>query len=309
MSRAQLRLLRRSAVAATVFVMLVAAAPSAFAATPGDEPGSAIPVGAGVTHGDSTDMTRSGADPTACPDPAFNGPFYNTEWFSYAPTRDALTVVDVNSFVSDGSTDYLAIVFVYAKSAGGMDLVGCSAYPATVYLPAEAGTTYLVMVGGLASTAVDDDPSLLDHGGTFDLTITPIKGRIQRDRFHSADTFVDDQMCPGSTVIGSFDDQGQSKTFYDATKPRVFTFHISGRTTYQIGDGPVVTLSYHQTFWDYMNGNVANIGIPVKIRVDGKLLSLDAGKVVFGPDGSIVFEAGPHPDLHDPHDLCALLVG
>jgi hypothetical protein len=309
MPRRQLHLARRLTVAATVVVMLVALAPSALAAGPGDEPGSAIPASAGTSQYDSTDMTASGADPASCPDPAFDGPFFNTMWFSYAPNRDALTIVDVNSFVSDGSTDFLAIVFVFAQTGGGRTLIGCSAYPATVYLPAESGTTYLIMVAGLSSTAVDDDPALLDHGGTFDLTITPIRGRVLRDHFHAADTFVDDESCPGSEIVGSFDDQGGSKTFFDATKPRVFTFHISGRTTYRIGDGPIVTVSYHQTFWDYLNGNTANIGVPVKIKVDGKLLSIDAGKVVFGPDGSILFEAGPHPELHDPHDLCELLAG
>jgi len=309
MLRRQLRFVRRSMVAATVLVLLVAVAPTAIAAGPGDEPASAIPASTGTTQYDSTDMTQSSADPVACPDPEFDGPFYNTMWFSYAPTRDALTVVDVNSFVSDGSTDFLAILFVFAKTGGGMNLVGCSAYPATAYLPAEAGTTYLIMVGGLSSTAVDDDPTLLDHGGTFDLTITPVRGRVLRDHFHASDTFVDDESCPAGTIVGSFDDQGSSKTFFDATGPRVFTFHISGRTTYRIGDGPIVTLSYHQTFWDYLNGNVANIGVPVKVRIDGRLFSIDAGKVVFGPDGSILFEAGPHPELHDGHDLCDLLAG
>jgi hypothetical protein len=253
-----------------------------------------------------------GVDPPDCPNPAFDGPFFNTMWFSYAPARDALTTIDVNSFVSsDGSTDYLAIVFVFAQTSGGRELVACSGFPATVYVPAERGTTYLIMVGGFASTALpDEDPSLLDRGGTFDLTIQPLRGRVQQDRFHESDSFVDEFLSEecGGEVTTTFDDRVIVKTFFSATAPRAFTFHISGSTTYQMDGGPVIKVSYHQTFFDYFDGTVANIGIPVKVSIDGRTFLIDAGKVVFGPDG-IDFEAGPHPILHDGFDLCALLAG
>jgi hypothetical protein len=258
-------------------------------------------------------MTASSADPDACPDPFFDGPYFNTMWFTYAPARDGLTFIDVNSFVSDGSTDFLAILFVFAKTDGGMELVGCSAYPATVTIPAEAGTTYLIMVGGLSSTAVEDDPALLDHGGTFDLTIQTVRGRILRDHFHDSDTFVDKGLtseCGDGDVVVSFDDRGSAKTFFDATGPRAFTFHISGRTTFQMGDGPLVAVTYHETFRDYFDGTTAHTGIPVKVTVDGgRPFQLDAGKVVFDAEGNITFEAGPHPQLHNGTDLCALLAG
>ena len=107
----------------------------------------------------------------------------------------------------------------------------------------------------------------------------------------------------------SFDDRGGSKTFFDATGPRAFTFQISGRTTFQMGDGPIVTVSYHQTFFDYFDGTVGQIGIPVKVSVDGKTFLIDAGKVVFGPDGDVIFQGGPHPILENGFDLCALLAG
>jgi hypothetical protein len=259
-------------------------------------------------------MTANPAvDPTDCPAPAFDGPFFNTMWFSYTPARDALTMVDVNSFVSfDGSTDYLAIVFVFAQSNGGLQLVACSGFPATVFVPTEAGTTYLIMVGGFASTALpDEDPNLLDRGGTFDLTIQPIRGRVLQDRFHDSATFVDEFLTEecGAEVTVSFDDRVTIKTFFSATEPRAFTFHITGRTTFQMEGGPLVKVTYHQTFFDYFDGTVAQIGIPVRVSIDGKPFLIDAGKVVFGPDGSVVFEAGPHPILHEGFDLCALLAG
>ena len=306
--------LRRFLIPLSVLTMMAVVAPAAIAVEPGDEPGTAIPVSAGTAQFDSTLMTESAADPDACEEPAFPGPFSNTMWFSYRPTRDALTIVDVNSFVSiDGSTDFLAIVFVYAQTASGLDLVACSAFDATVVLPAEAGTTYLILVGGLSATALpDEDPALLDRGGTFELTITPVRGRVIRDHFHEADTFVDEfltEECGDGDVVVSFNDRGTAKTFFDASGPRAFTFQISGWTTFQIGDGPVIKLSYHQTFRDYFDGTVAQVGIPVKVTIDGKLFVIDAGNVVFGPDGEVIFEAGPHPVLHEGLDLCALLAG
>lgn len=309
------RMSRSTVVLAMAAALLAAAMPATvLAALPGDEPSTALPASAGTTQYDSTSMTSSAADPDACAEPEFAGPFSNTMWFSYAPARNALTMVDVNSFVSsDGSTDYLAIVFVYAQSTSGLDLVACSAFPATVFIPAEAGTTYKIMVGGLSASALpDEDPSLLDRGGTFDLTISQIRGRILRDHFHETATFVDEGLtdeCGDGDVVVSFNDRGTAKTFFDATGPRAFTFHISGWTTFQMDGGPVVKISYHQTFHDYFDGTVSQIGIPVKVTVDGKLLLLDAGKLVFGPDGEIIFEAGPHPVFHNGFDLCALLAG
>src|SRR3954453_17009585 len=47
------------------------------------------------------------------------------------------------------------------------------------------------------------------------------------------------------------------------------------------------------------------------IRVDqptGGPLYLDRGRLVFDPDGNVVFEAGPHPSLHgDFGGICASL--
>ena len=146
-------------------------------------------------------------------------------WFSYVASRKALTQFDVNSFVSsDGSTDFLAIVFVYSQSGSGLHLVGCNAFPATVFVPTQAGATYLIMVGGLSSAGFpDEDPALVDRGGTFDLTIEPIRGD-PRDHFHDSDTFVDEGLtdqCGDGDVTVSFDDHGTAKTFFDASGPSI----------------------------------------------------------------------------------------
>jgi len=293
---------------AGVFVaLLMAAMPIGVAAAPltGDEPSTAIPVSIGTAQYDSTAMTESAADPTSCRE--FED-FTNSMWFSWTATESKLTMVDINSFVSDGSTDFLAILFVYAQSANGqLTLVGCSAYPATVFFTASAGTTYLILSAALGA---DDtgEPELSDHGGTFDLTIQAIRGRVLIDRFHAADSFVDEELSDqcGIEVTVSFDDRGMSKTFFTTSGIRMFTFMVVGSTTFSTADASL-TLSYAQPFRDTFDGNVTILGLPVKVVLDGKVAILDAGRLVLGPDGSIVFEAGPHPVFETGLDICAEL--
>jgi hypothetical protein len=215
-------------------------------------------------------------------------------------------MVDINSFASDGSTDFLAILFVYAQSNGQLTLVGCSAYPATVFFGAQAGTTYVILSAALGA---DDtgEPALSDHGGTFDLTIQPIRGRVLIDRFHNVDSFVDEGLSAdcGTEVTVSFDDRGTAKTFVTAAGVRTFTFMIVGSTTFSTADASL-TLSYAQPFRDTLDGNVTILGLPVKVVLNGELVTVDAGRLVLGPDG-VVFEAGPHPVFDSGVDICALL--
>ena len=279
----------------------------AAAADPGDEPGTAITVTAGVTRADSTNMTSNAAnDPADCGD--FEG-FSNTMWFAYTPAKSGPTIVDLNSFVSeDGSTDFLAILFVYARAANGsLTLVGCSAYPATVTFSASAGTTYLILSAALDAEDTGE-PSLSGHGGTFDLAITAVRGRVISDRFHDADTFVDEfwtDEC-GTEVTVSFDDRGMSKTFVTTSGQRMFTFFIVGSTTYTDADSSV-TVSYAQTYRDDLHGKQTIVGLPLKIVVDGKVYSLDVGRLVFDYDGNVLFDAGSHEFFNRDVPICALL--
>ena len=252
-------------------------------------------------------MTSNPAvDPASCGE--FEG-FSNTMWFAYTAVKSGPTIVDLNSFVSgDGSTDFLAILFVYAKAANGsLTLVGCSAYPATVTFGASAGTTYLIL-----SAALDADdtgePELSGHGGTFDLTITAVRGRVISDRFHDADTFVDESLSDecGTEVTTSFDDRGMSKTFFTASSQRMFTFFIVGSTTFSDADSSV-TLSYAQTYRDNLTGKQTIVGLAQKIVVDGKVYSLDVGRLVFDYDGNILFEAGSHEFFNQNVPICELL--
>jgi hypothetical protein len=295
--------MRRALMAVAAILVLVAMPVVAAAAEPGDEVETAIAASTGTAQYDSTSMTEGDDDPASCGE---YEDFTNTMWFSWTAPRSTTTLVDINSFVSDGSTDFLAILFVYAQTNGQLSLVGCSAYPATVVFGATAGTTYVILSAALGA---DDtgEPELSDHGGTFDLTIEQIRGRVQSERFHDSDTFVSEfwsDEC-GTEVTVSFDDRGMSKTFFTTSGMRMFTFMIVGKTTLSTDDSSI-TFTYAQPFRDYLDGTVAILGVPQKVWVDGQLLVLDAGRLVLDEDG-VVFVAGPHTQFETGVDVCALL--
>lgn len=301
--------MRRVYIILAAMTLLLVVPVGAMAAEPGDEPSTAIPVSGGTTQFDSTAMTESAEDPTSCGE--FED-FTNTMWFSYTAARRGLTIFDVNSFVSpDGSTDFLAILFVYEQAADGtLTEVGCSAYPATVFLEVQRGTTYVIAVAALDAEDTGE-PELSEHGGTFDLTIEQIRGRVLIDRFHAVDSFVDEfwtEEC-GFEVTTSFDDRGIAKTFFTTSGERMFTFHIVGSTTFSTADGASVTYYYAQPFRDTFDGTPTWLGLPVKIVIDGEIVLMDVGRLVQDEDGNVVFEAGRHPFFENGFDLCAALAG
>jgi hypothetical protein len=289
-----------------VLMMLLVFPAGAAAVISGDEPSTAIAVQAGTAQFDSTAMTEGAQDPTTCGD--FED-FTNSMWFSYTPTRSAMTMFDINSFVSEDA-NFLAILFVYKQETNGsLTLVGCSAFPATVFASVEGGATYLIVSAALDAEDTGE-PELSGHGGKFDLTITPVRGRVISDRFHEADSFVDEFLSEecGFEVTVSFDDRGMSKTFFDASGARRFTFFIVGSTTFSAGDSEL-TFSYAQPFQDDLEGQVTFLGIPVKVVLNGQIVSLDVGRLVVTYDGQIVFDAGSHETFGENTDICALLAG
>ena len=301
---------RVSAIVGAVLLLVLMLPAAAIAAEPGDEPDTAIPVSAGEAIYDSTDMTSNAAvDPDSCGE--FED-FSNTMWFSYRPAKSGVTMVDINSFVSeDGSTDFLAIAFVYrVESSGSRTLVGCSAYPATVVFTAKAGTTYLIVSAALDAEDTGE-PELSDHGGTFNLAVIPIRGRVLTSHGHFEDTFVDEfssEEC-GTEVTVSFDDRVIEKTFFSADGVRMFTLLIVGSTTFSTADGSEVTLDYAQQIRDTLDGTVTFLGLTLKVIVDGEVVSLDVGRLVVDEEGNVVFEAGSHQGGCEAVDICGLLAG
>jgi hypothetical protein len=150
------RRLSTLALASGLLASLVFAAPAA-AVTPGDEPADAIPIATsdfGTEQPyDTTGATAGADDPAACDSPEtglFEGPFGETVWHAFTPVEDGELIVDVNSFPDPEGPGFLAILFVFGDDgAGGLDLVACNAFPATVRFAAVAGTTYYAMTGSL----------------------------------------------------------------------------------------------------------------------------------------------------------------
>jgi hypothetical protein len=299
--------MRRQLLASILAILLLAiGVPVATAAEPGDDPGTAIDVGAGVSTFDSTEMTSGPDDPEACKD--FPGPVSNTMWLRYEPARSGTTIVDVNSFVSsDGSTDFLAVVFVYRDDGGSLTLIDCGAYPATVFLPTEGGASYLIMVAGLSAEATGE-PELSDRGGTFDLIITAIKGRVIVDHFHDAASFVDEEGCPGGPLTISWDDNGIFKTFLDKSGPRRYTNFFQGTTWFSADDGSTVEVRYAQSFTDRLDGSGVITGLAQDVWLDGQHVIRDVGRLVFDLEtGEVTFDAGRHPQWYEGLDICELL--
>jgi hypothetical protein len=150
-----------------VLLSLLAVTPVS-AADPGDESATAIPIAAiGEPQDyDTASATSETSDPDLCDTQTgdlFEGPFSHTFWHTFTPSDSGELIVDVNSFPDPEEVGFLAVLFVFADDGtGGLDLVECSAFPATIELSAEAGTTYYAMTGSLPET---------DRGGPAVITV------------------------------------------------------------------------------------------------------------------------------------------
>jgi hypothetical protein len=76
-------------------------------------------------------------------------------------------------------------------------------------------------------------------------------------------------------------------------------------------NGVPLNSSEHATITDYPDGTESWVGQPLEVSLPhgGKVI-LDAGKIVYNPDGSIAVEHGPHPFADgDVAAYCAALGG
>ena len=99
------------------------------------------------------------------------------------------------------------------------------------------------------------------------------------------------------------------KTFVTADGVRMFTLFIVGSTTFSTADGSEVTIAYAQPFRDTLDGTVTFLGLPLKLIVDGEVVSLDVGRLVVDEEGNVVFDAGSHQFFGEGPDICELLAG
>jgi hypothetical protein len=154
--------------------LLMATAQAVAAAVPSNDLVSAptqLALGVAVDY-NSADATISASDPTSCSGSHgdFPGPYYASVWFSY--TAKGAGQLSLSAPTTQGdANDFLAISFVYQKTASGMTLIDCTAYGNDATWPATPGATYLIMEAGLDS-AVTEAPELSDRGGHGTIAIT-----------------------------------------------------------------------------------------------------------------------------------------
>src|SRR4051794_40024565 len=196
---------RRIATVVAAFALVVAIAPTAAAAGPGNDlVAGATALSAEVpVEFDSTDATISAGDPMDCNGShgAFPGPYFASVWFSYAATSSGQ--LNLSAPTTQGrDDDFLAISFVYLKTGSGMSLVDCTAFGNDAAGPAKRGQTFLIRGAGLSS-AVTESPPLSDRGGHGTIAIS----RTANEAHYSSVDFFTYDDC-GPTVEGTSSNTG-----------------------------------------------------------------------------------------------------
>jgi hypothetical protein len=160
-------------VAAASMLLLTSAGIVLAAAPANDEAASATRLTLGVPlEFNSSDATEAASDPTDCNGShgPWPGPYFASVWFSF--TAGSAGQLNLSAPTMQGDPNqFLAISFVYLKTASGLSLVDCTAFGNDASWPAKKGATYLIMEAGLSST-VTDEPDFSDRGGHGTITIT-----------------------------------------------------------------------------------------------------------------------------------------
>lgn len=120
--------------------------------------------------------------------------------------------------------------------------------------------------------------------------------------------------CPGFSVRAEIDVSRRVTTYVDSTgAPTRIVAHVtgSGLLSDPLSGISVPDKSHFTVTTDLVAGTRTFDGA---VRVDTApgvgVVFQAVGKVVFGPDGSVLFEAGPHDDLDgNLGPLCAYLAG
>jgi hypothetical protein len=165
---------RRTIVLAVASMLVMMSAGTALAAAPGnDEASNATALALGVPLDfNSFEATEAASDPTDCNGShgPWPGPYFASVWFSFTATQTAQLNLSAPTMQGDPN-QFLAISFVYLKTASGLSLIDCTAFGNDASWPAKKGATYLIMEAGLSST-VTDEPNFSDRGGHGTITIT-----------------------------------------------------------------------------------------------------------------------------------------
>jgi hypothetical protein len=154
----------------------------------------------------------------------------------------------------------------------------------------------LVVSGGLA-VALAGSPAV---ASTPDIETFPI-----------SETGVDpgaSAVC-GFTVSFALSGTGSFQVVFNpAGDPTRVLVHENVSGTFS-ANGRVVSQAAHTaTFYDLAEGTQTEVGLVDRIFGISGTLQMEVGRLVFDANGDLIFEAGPHPALHDDFTaLCAAL--
>jgi hypothetical protein len=186
--------MRRSVFALGASIALLLSSIASVSAAPppsNDEPTGATPLVPAVPmEFDSTDATAGPADPTSCDgtNGSFDGPYYASIWFSYTATsNDRILYIDAPTIQGDPN-DFLAITFVFAQTANGLEEIDCRAYGNDASWKATPGVKYLIMEAGL-DASVTGEPDLSNRGGHGTITLFRVSGQTLTRTFSFSDSF------------------------------------------------------------------------------------------------------------------------
>ncbi|MGH2660064.1 MAG: hypothetical protein ACRDHS_10465 [Actinomycetota bacterium] len=270
--------------------------PTAAAVVPGNDDIANATVITALPFTDSLDTT----DATTAPDdPQCEGNAH-TVWYSFTPATDVS--IAPNTFGSDYDTTLSA----YTGFPGALTQIACNddflGLQSRIRFDAAAGTTYFIMVGSFDET----------EGGDLVLSVgaTPAKLRPATASLSFEDSFVDEGTC-AFDIAGSFEVRVRFIVFFDEKgDPAKTITHVNFEATLEnLVTGTILIEQESLTeFEDFEANTFTVVGLPIRFRApDGRFIIRNAGKVVFDEDDNIIFEGGPHPELHFGFDICEAL--
>ena len=120
-------------------------------------------------------------------------------------------------------------------------------------------------------------------------------------------TITDSTLC-AFTIAFNVTDRLTGREFFDAQGNTVQIDLEQNITGTESANGITLPTSSHFVeFLNFATNGAKEVGLTIKVQ-DGAVVIRDAGILVFNPDGTVGFIAGPHPSFEgDTAALCAAL--
>jgi hypothetical protein len=129
----------------------------------------------------------------------------------------------------------------------------------------------------------------------------------QRETYHDHFHYVDNSVC-GFPLLFDYSRSVRSTVFFDGQgEPTLVRFHIAIIGTDTANGVTLEDDAAHNSVDNLVTGSETRVGIEFLVKAPrGGVISLGGGKVVVDANGSVTFEAGPHPFLDGDLDAyCA----